>query len=55
MFLGPVDDLEVIRTVQNCLLKKVICNVSFQTCVFPNKMKIGAFHIKSIKNTVKFT
>ena len=62
MFLGPVDDLEIIRIVQNCktkrptdfsnfsLLKKVIsklvkpfahiCNVSFQTGVFPNKMKI---------------
>ena len=65
MFLDPVDDLEIIRTVQNCknktstdfsdismsLLKKVIskivkpfahiCNVSFQTGVFPNKMKIA--------------
>ena len=65
MFLNPVDDLEIIRTVQNCknkrstdfsdismsLLKKVIskivkpfahiCNVSFQTGVFPNKMKIA--------------
>ena len=65
MFLSPVDDLEVIRTVQNCknkrstdlidismsLLKKIIskivkpfahlCNVSFQTGVFPNKMKIA--------------
>ena len=64
MFLSPVDDLEIIRTVQNCknkrstdfsdisisLLKKVIskivqlfahiCNVSFQTGVFPNKMKL---------------
>ena len=63
MFLSPVDDLEIIRTVQNCknkrstdfsdismsLLKKVIskivkpfahiCNVSFQTGVFPYKMK----------------
>ena len=63
MFLSPVDDLEIIRTVQNCtskrstdfsdismnLIKKVIskivkpfahiCNVSFQTGVFPNKMK----------------
>ena len=65
MFLDSVDDLEIIRTVQNCknkistdfsdismsLLKKVIskivkpfahmCNVSFQTGVFPNKMKIA--------------
>ena len=65
MFLSPVDDLEISRTVQNCknkrptdfsdismsLLKKVIskivkpfahiCNVSFQTGVFPNKMKIA--------------
>ena len=65
MFLDPVADLEIIRTVQNCknkrstdfsdismsLLKKVIskivkpfahiCNVSFQTGVFPNKMKIA--------------
>ena len=65
MFLIPVDDLQIIRTVQNCinkrstdfsdismsLLKKVIskivkpfahiCNVSFQTGVFPNKMKIA--------------
>ena len=65
MFLSPVDDLEIIRTVQNyknkrstdfsdisiSLLKKVIskivkpfahiCNVSFQTGVFPNKMKIA--------------
>ena len=65
MFLDPVDDLEIIRIVQNCknkrstdfsdismsLLKKVIskivkpfahiCNVSFQTGVFPNKMKIA--------------
>ena len=65
MFLSPADDLEIIRTVQNCknkrstdfndismnLLKKVIslivrpighiCNVSFQTGVFPNKMKIA--------------
>ena len=64
MFLSPVDDLDIIRTVQNCknkrstdfsdismnLIKKVIskivkpfahiCNVSFQTGVFPNKMKI---------------
>ena len=63
MFLSPVDDLEIIRTVQYCknkrstyfsdismsLLKKVIykivkpfahiCNVSFQTGFFPNKMK----------------
>ena len=65
MFLSPVDDLEIIRTVQNCknkrptdfgyismsLLKKVIskivkpfahiCNVSFLTGVFSNKMKIA--------------
>ena len=65
MFLSPVDDLEIIRTVKNCknkrstdfsdismsLLKKVIskiikpfahiCNVSFQTGVFPNKMKLA--------------
>ena len=65
MFLSPVDDLEIIRTVQNCkskrstdysdinicLIKKVItkiikpfshiCNVSFQTGVFPSKMKIA--------------
>ena len=65
MFLSPVDDLESIRTVQNCknkrstdfsdisisLLKKEIskivkpfphlCNVSFQTGVFPNKIKIA--------------
>ena len=65
MFLSPVDDLEIITTVQNCtnkrsidfsdinmnLLKKVIskivtpfahiCNVSFQTGVFPNQMKIA--------------
>ena len=65
MFLSPVDDLEIIRTVQNCknkrstdfsdismnLIKKVIskivkpyahiCNVSFQTGVFSNKMKIA--------------
>ena len=64
MFLSPVDDLEIIRTVQNCKnkrstdfsdismsLKKVIskivkpfahiCNVSFQTGVFPSKMKIA--------------
>ena len=63
MFLGLVDDLDIIRTVQNCKnkrstdfsdismsqLKKVIskivkpfahiCNVSFQTGVFPNKMR----------------
>ena len=61
MFLSPVADQDIIRTVQNCkkistdfcdisksLLKKVIskivkpfahiCNVSFQTDVFPNKM-----------------
>ena len=63
MFLRPVDDLAIIKTVQNCknyyrstdfrdismsLLKKVIskivkqftqiCNVSFQTGVFPNKI-----------------
>ena len=69
MFLSPVDDLEIIRTVQNCknkrstdfsdismsLLKKVIykklivkpfahiCNVSFQTGVFPNNMKIASY------------
>ena len=65
MFLSPVDDLDIIRTVQNCknkrstyfsdismsLLKKVISkivkplahiyNVSFQTGVFQNKMKIA--------------
>ena len=65
MFLSPVDDLEIIRTVpivknkrstyfsdiSMSLLKKVIskivqpfahiCNVSFQTGVFPNKMKIA--------------
>ena len=65
MFLSPVDDLEIITTVQNCknkrstdfidismsLLQKEIskivkpfahlCNVSFQTGVFPNKMKIA--------------
>ena len=63
MFLSPVDDQEIIRTVQNCknkkstnysdinmsLIKNVItkivqpfghiCNVSFHTGVFPNKMK----------------
>ena len=63
MFLTPVDDLDIIRTVQYCinkrstdfsdismsLRKKVIskivkpfahiCNVSFQTGVFPNKIK----------------
>ena len=61
MFLSPVDDLELIRTVHNfkskistdysdinmSLIKKVItkiirpfshiCNVSFQTGVFPSK------------------
>ena len=65
MFLSPVDDLEITRTVHNCkskrstdysdinmsLIKKVItniikpfshiCNVSFQTGVFPSKMKIA--------------
>ena len=65
MFLSPVDDQEIIRTVQNCknknstdysdinmsLIKNVItkivqpfghmCNVSFQTSVFPSKMKIA--------------
>ena len=75
MFLSPVDDLEIIRTVQNCknkrstdfsdismsLLKKVIskivkpfahiCNVSFQTGVFPNKMKILFRYISLEKKT----
>ena len=55
MFLSPVDDLEIIRTVQksknkrstkkiiSILVKPLahICNVSFQTGVFPNKMKIA--------------
>ena len=65
MFLSPVDDQEIIRTVENCknkkstdysdinmsLIKNVItkivkpfghiCNVSFQTGVFPSKMKIA--------------
>ena len=69
MFLSPVDDLEIIRTVKNCknirstdfsdismsLLKKVlskivkpfahICNISFQTGVFPNKMKIAQVNL----------
>ena len=65
MFLNPVDDQEIIRTVQNCknkmstdyndinmlMVKKIItqivrpfvhiCNVTFQTGVFPDKMKIA--------------
>ena len=64
MFLSPVDDQEIIRTVQNCknkstdysdinmsliknVIKKIvqlfghICHVSFQTGVFPSKMKIA--------------
>ena len=67
MFLSPVGDQDIIRTVQhlknkmstdcggitvnmrtnyyfsNCKKKpfSYICNVSFQTGVFPNKMKIA--------------
>ena len=65
MFLNPVDDQEIIRTVQSCknkmstyyndinmlMVNKIvtqivrtfvhICNVSFQTGVFPDKMKIA--------------
>ena len=65
MFLSPVDDVDIIRTAQNCknkrstdfsdismsLLKKEIykivkpfahiCNVLFQTGVFPNNMNIA--------------
>ena len=65
MFLNPVDDQEIIRTVQSCknkmstdyndinmsMVKQIInqivrpfvhiCNVSFQTGVFPDKMKIA--------------
>ena len=65
MFLNPVDDQSIIRTVQNCknkmstdyndinmlMVKKIItqivrpfvhiCNISFQTGVFPDKMKIS--------------
>ena len=60
MFLNPVDDQVIIRTVQSCKnkmstdyndIKQIInqivrpfvhiCNVSFQTGVFPDKMKIA--------------
>ena len=65
IFLNPVDDQEIIRTVQNgkhkmstdyndinmLMVKNIItqivrpfvhiCNVSFQTGVFPDKMKIA--------------
>ena len=65
MFLNPVDDQYIIRTVQNCnnkmstdyndinmlMVKTIItqivrpfvhiCNVSVQTGVFPDKMKIA--------------
>ena len=65
MFLNPVDDQEIIRTVQSCknkmstdyndinmlMVKQIItqivrpfvhiCNVYFQTGVFPDKMKIA--------------
>ena len=65
MFLNPVDDEAIIRTVQSCknkmsidysdtnmlMVKQIItqivrpfvhiCNVSFQTGEFPDKMKIA--------------
>ena len=65
MFLSPVDDQDIIRTVQNVKSKmstdcndlnmsmvknsfanivkplKHICNVSFNTGIFPNQMKIA--------------
>ena len=55
MFLSPVDEQEIIRTVQqfknmsmittiiNEIVKPLthICNVTFQTGVFPNQMKIA--------------